>query len=121
MASDLCPLDPFQLESLALPRPAEGYAVQFLGQDRLLDRETGTFLPIRAPALSALFPDFSAALDAALSWQKREGLPLEEPLFAIVPARFDPVFILICIRNGINDPIPGGDGANEVWMGFEVA
>ncbi|MCL2022225.1 MAG: hypothetical protein FWG81_09135 [Betaproteobacteria bacterium] len=90
--SDSLPVDPFRLEALPLPRPADGYAVQFLGRDHLLDRKSMTFLPIRDPALSALFPDFSAALDAALSWQKQQGFSLEELLFAIVPAAFDQVF-----------------------------
>jgi len=98
---DTLPLDPFRLESLPLPRPADGYAVQFLGRDQLLDRKSENFLSIRDPELSALFPDFASALAAALLWQKQQGLSLEELPFAIVPAAFDPVFMRHVLIYGV--------------------
>jgi hypothetical protein len=99
--SHALPIDPFRLETLPLPRPAEGYAVQFLGRDHLLDRKTLTFLPVRDPNLSALFPDFSAACEAALRWQKQQEISPEEPVFAIVPAAFDPVFLRHILIYGV--------------------
>jgi hypothetical protein len=79
--------DPFCLEQLPLPRPAEGYAVQYLGCDQLLDRCTGQFLPIRQPELRALYPSFSSAFAAARTW--RDAHPDAAPELAIVPAAFD--------------------------------
>ncbi|MDR3323594.1 MAG: hypothetical protein LBS89_05250 [Zoogloeaceae bacterium] len=80
--------DPFRLEDLPLPRPAEGYAVQYLGRDWLLDRTTAAFLPIRTPRLQGLFPSFEAARQAALAWGRAQS---GTPPLAIVPAAFDPV------------------------------
>ena len=79
--------DPFCLEDLPLPRPAAGYAVQYLGCDRLLDRRTHDFLPVRHPDLRALHPSFSSAFAAARAW--REAHPDSAPELAIVPAAFD--------------------------------
>jgi hypothetical protein len=79
--------DPFRLEDLPLPRPAQGYAVQRLGSDQLLDRLTHDFLPVRHPALQALFPGFSPAAAAARAW--REAHPETAPELAVVPAAFD--------------------------------
>jgi hypothetical protein len=81
--------DPFRLEDLPLPRPAEGYAVQYLGRDQLLDRRRAVFLPIRHPALRALHASFAAARQAALAWLREARTPA--PPLAIVPAAFDPV------------------------------
>ncbi|MDR1350174.1 MAG: hypothetical protein LBJ59_05240 [Zoogloeaceae bacterium] len=81
--------DPFCLEDLPLPRPAEGYAVQRLGCDQALDQRTHDFLSVRHPDLRALYPSFSAASTAAQAW--REAHPEATPELAIVPAAFDAV------------------------------
>lgn len=83
--------DPFTLEALPLPRPPAGYAVQLLDTDRLLDRLTGEFLPVRSSALQALFSSFSAAHAAAADWLERHGIRPEEHHLAIVPAGYDPL------------------------------
>lgn len=83
--------DPYTLESLSLPRPAEGYAIQYLGRDHLLDQNTGRFLAIRNPALKGIYLSFAMAHEAATAWiHKNGGNPGEHPL-AIVPVAFDPV------------------------------
>lgn len=81
--------DRFQLDRLPLPRQAAGYAVQRLDTDTLLDRASGTFLPVRAAALDALFPDFDAAHAAASAWVMRHCPPPADHRLAIVPATFD--------------------------------
>lgn len=83
--------DPYTLESLSLPRPAEGYAVQYLGRDQLLDQDTGKFLAIRNPALKGIFPSFATAHEAAMAWIDQNGGKPEEHPLAIVPVAFDPV------------------------------
>lgn len=83
--------DPFRLEDLALPRPADGYGVQYLGRDQLLDQLTGQFLPIRNPTLRGLFPSFEAAREAARTWRSRQSGSEAAPPLAIIPAAFDPV------------------------------
>ena len=83
--------DPFRLDDLPLPRPAAGYAVQMLGSDRLLDRRSGDFLPVRAPGLAALFDTFAAARQAAAAWVDRNCRRADEHRLAIVPASFDGV------------------------------
>ncbi|GHT92858.1 hypothetical protein AGMMS49545_11100 [Betaproteobacteria bacterium] len=82
--------DPFQLEALPLPRPADGYAVQYLGRDQLLDKQQAIFLPIRHPALRALHESFAAARQAALDWLHTQNVT-SLPALAIVPAAFDKV------------------------------
>ena len=83
--------DRFELDGLPLPRAAAGYAVQMLDTDKLLDRASGNFLPVRAPQLKGLFSTFDDAHDAACRWVDAHCLTLEEHRLAIVPARFDPV------------------------------
>lgn len=91
--SDALPLpadafgDPFVIERLPLPRPANGYAVQWLDSDRLLDIASGEFLPVRDPRLQGLHPSFASAFNAARDWQDRHA-PSAAPL-AIVPAAYD--------------------------------
>lgn len=82
--------DTFRLEELPLPRPADGYAVQYLGRDQLLDKQRGVFLPIRHPALRALHERFAAARQAALDWLRTQNATTPPPL-AIVPAAFDSI------------------------------
>jgi len=81
--------DPFLIERLPLPRPAAGYAVQMLGSDRLLDRRSGDFQPVRSPALAALFDSFAAAHAAAGRWLDEHGGNPAEHRLSIVPAAFD--------------------------------
>ena len=81
--------DRFTLDTLPLPRPAQGYAVQTLGSDLLLDRNSGQFLPVRAPSLDALFETFDAARAAAQAWLERHGISFAEHRLAIVPAAYD--------------------------------
>ncbi len=84
--------DPFRLEDLPLPRPADGYAVQYLGRDQLLDQISGQFQPVRNPGAKALFPSFEAARTAARSWLKARLEQGQAPApLAIVPAAYDPV------------------------------
>lgn len=83
--------DPFNIAHLPLRRPAEGYAVQMLDTDRLLDRNSGDFLPVRSPALQALFPDFASAHDAAGNWVRHHCPAADTHRLAIVPASFDPI------------------------------
>lgn len=80
--------DPFDLAALPLPRAADGYGVQILGTDTLLDRRSGSFLPVRDAALDGLYPSFAAAFAAAKAWVKANPGESEPPL-AIVPASFD--------------------------------
>lgn len=83
--------DPFTLDTLPLPRPAAGYAVQMLGSDRLLDRRSGDFLPVRSPDLAGLFDSFAAARQAAETWVDRHCPTPTEHRLSIVPAAFDDV------------------------------
>jgi hypothetical protein len=79
--------DPFCLTDLSLPRPAEGYGVQHLGRDWLLDRDAGEFRAIRDPELRGLFADFASAAAAAHAWLAHQpAAPL-----AIVPVAWDAV------------------------------
>lgn len=83
--------DPFELSALPLPRPADGYAVQKLDHDQLLDRHSRRFLPVRDTALDALFATFGEAHAAAAEWlHAQDAAPEEHPL-SIVPAAFDRV------------------------------
>ncbi len=82
--------DPFDIHALPLPRPADGYAVQMLDTDTLLDQHSGSFLPVRSPALKALFETFDCAREAAASWVRANCQPLDEHYLCIVPASFDP-------------------------------
>jgi len=81
--------DRFALDTLPLPRRADGYAVQTLGSDLLLDRNSGEFLPVRSPSLHALFDTFDAARAAAQIWLERHGVSPAEHRLAIVPSAFD--------------------------------
>lgn len=81
--------DRFNLEDLPLPRPGTGYAVQILDTDTLLDRASGNFLPVRAPALHALFDSFDAAYAAARAWLRQRHAGTDLPPLAIVPAHYD--------------------------------
>ncbi len=81
--------DRFALDRLSLPRPGSGYAVQQLDTDTLLDRCRGDFLPVRDPALKALFDTFDAAHAAASEWIRSKGISPGEHHLAIVPAFFD--------------------------------
>jgi hypothetical protein len=83
--------DRFALDDLPLPRRASGYAVQLLNTDQLLDRATGTLMPVRSTALKGLFDSFEAADAAARSWVEKHCPNPEEHGLAIVPADFDPV------------------------------
>jgi len=83
--------DPFDLHALPLRRPAQGYAVQMLDTDTLLDRHGGNFLAVRAGALDALFPDFASAHTAAATWARQHCRQPDDHRLAIVPASFDPV------------------------------
>lgn len=81
--------DRFALDTLPLPRRADGYAVQTLGSDLLLDRISGEFLPVRSPSLHALFDTFDAAREAAQAWLEGHGVSPAEHRLAIVPSAFD--------------------------------
>ncbi|MDR2164417.1 MAG: hypothetical protein LBO79_02050 [Zoogloeaceae bacterium] len=95
--------DVFRLEDLSLPRPADGYAVQRLGHDEILDRATGVFLPVRHPRLEGLFACFARARAAAEAWQARQEPTVRDAL-AIVPAAFDPVFMRHVLIHGVLMP-----------------
>jgi hypothetical protein len=81
--------DRFDLAALPLPRPPAGYAVQMLDTDRLLDRCSGSFLPVRSSGLSPLFDNFDEAHAAALAWVEQHCAPPEDHRLAIVPLGFD--------------------------------
>jgi hypothetical protein len=110
--SPFFPGDPFRLEDLPLPRPAEGYAVQYLGRDWLLDGSSAAFLPIRHPRLRGLYSSFEAARQAALTWLKSQKTA---PPLAIVPAAFDPVSERHILIYGVLQPqLKAEDEA--VWL-----
>jgi hypothetical protein len=77
------PLSPCRI---APPRPPHGYAVQMLDTDKLLDRASGNFLPVRAPSSKGYVSTFDDAHDAACRWVEAHCLTLEEHRLAIVPA-----------------------------------
>lgn len=81
--------DRFNLEDLPLARPSAGYAVQMLDTDTLLDRISGTFLPVRSPTLDGLFATFDEAYAAARLWVEGSCPTPDEHRLAIVPAGFD--------------------------------
>lgn len=81
--------DRFALEDLPLPRAGTGYAVQLLDTDTLLDRRTGSFLPVRDTALSGLFEGFDDAYAAARAWLRERNATTEQYALAIVPAHYD--------------------------------
>lgn len=81
--------DRYDLAALPLPRPARGYGVQMLDTDRLLDRQTGVFLPVRAAALDGLFASFDEAHAAACCWVEAHCPTPEAHDLAIVPASYD--------------------------------
>ncbi|PKO38760.1 MAG: hypothetical protein CVU31_18450 [Betaproteobacteria bacterium HGW-Betaproteobacteria-4] len=81
--------DRFALDTLPLARGAAGYAVQMLDTDKLLDRLTGTFLPVRSEQLDGLFDSFDDAYAGASAWVEMHCPPPEDHRLAIVPASFD--------------------------------
>ena len=81
--------DSFDITQLPLARPPAGYAVQMLDTDKLLDRQTKIFLPVRSPALEGLFATFDEAYAAACDWVERSCTDKDEHALAIVPAGFD--------------------------------
>lgn len=83
--------DRFELGALPLPRPPAGYAVQMLDTDRLLDRQSGDFLPVRSSALQALFESFDAAYSAARAWVETRATDPDQHRLAIVPAGYDAI------------------------------
>lgn len=83
--------DRFALDALRLPRGAEGYAVQMLDTDKLLDRITGAFLPVRAEQLDGLFASFDDAYVGASAWVEKHCPNPDDHRLAIVPASFDKV------------------------------
>jgi len=83
--------DRFAIEHLPLARKATGYAVQMLGTDKLIDRSTRDFLPIRSAALNGLFDSFDAAHTAARAWVDKHCPNPDDHHLAIVPATYDPV------------------------------
>lgn len=83
--------DRFVLGALPLPRRPGGYAVQMLDTDTLLDRLSGSFLPVRSSALDGLFESFDAAFAAARQWVEAHCATPDEHRLAIVPGGFDPV------------------------------
>lgn len=83
--------DRFTLDALYLPRGAEGYAVQMLDTDKLLDRKSGSFLPVRSEQLDGLFDSFDAAHAGACAWVEKHCPNLDDHRLAIVPASFDPI------------------------------
>lgn len=60
-----------------------------LDTDRLLDRLSGEFLPVRSPDLNALFKEFDDAHSAAADWVRRHCPSFDCHRLAIVPASFD--------------------------------
>lgn len=83
--------DRFALEALPLARAPDGYAVQMLDTDKLLDRLTGAFLPVRSEQLDGLFDSFDAAYAAAHAWVEKHCQYPDDHRLAIVPASFDHV------------------------------
>ncbi|MBU1365768.1 MAG: hypothetical protein KKE51_18275 [Gammaproteobacteria bacterium] len=83
--------DRFALDALPLARCAAGYAVQMLDTDKLLDRLTGTFLPVRSEQLDGLFDSFEAAYAAAHTWVEKYCPNPDDHRLAIVPASFDQI------------------------------
>ena len=83
--------DRFNLADLPLPRTATGYAIQRLGTDTLLDRDSGDFLAVRAASLHGLFDSFDEAHSAACRWVVSHCATPEDHGLAIVPASFDPI------------------------------
>jgi hypothetical protein len=81
--------DRFELGALPLPRPPAGYAVQMLGTDKLLDRQSGDFLPVRSTTLHPLFESFDSAYSAARQWVETHNTAPDQHRLAIVPAGYD--------------------------------
>ena len=81
--------DPFDIGRLPLPRPAVGYAVQWLDTDLLLDRRSADFLPVRSPDLTPVFRSFSEAHAAASGWLAHRQDDGKEVALAIVPVGYD--------------------------------
>lgn len=96
--------DPFLLEALPLPRPADGYGVQFLGRDELLDRQRGVFLSIRNPDLQGIFPSFEAARTAARTWWTAQPSGDSLPALAIVPVARDAILARHILIYGVLQP-----------------
>ncbi|NTV72177.1 MAG: hypothetical protein HGA71_18805 [Azonexaceae bacterium] len=81
--------DRFTLDELPLARAPAGYAVQMLDTDKLLDRLSGAFLPVRSEQLNGLFDSFDAAYAAARIWVESHCPNPDDHRLAIVPASFD--------------------------------
>jgi hypothetical protein len=94
------PGTPFQLDQLILPRQASAYAVQWLGTDRILDRNTIAFSPIREAGISHVFREFSEATIAGQEWL---NIHPETPI-AIVPVTFDDLFERWVLILGVIQP-----------------
>jgi hypothetical protein len=97
--------DRFTLDDLPLPRQATGFAVQRLDTDTLLDRSSGSFLPVRSPELQGLFGSFDEAYAAARQWAAQHCPPPADHCLAIIPASFDPtlqrhilIYGVLCTR-----------------------
>ena len=102
--------DPFVLETLPLPRPATGYAVQCLGTDLLLDAQSGLFLSMRSPELAGLFVSHKAAHAAASRWLRERKTDQAASELAIVPASYDQerkrhILILGVLKAGLDDQV----------------
>ena len=93
--------DRFALADLPLPRQPAGYAVQMLDTDTLLDRHSGTFLPVRSSALDGLFATFDDAYAAACRWVETHCAAPDEHRLAIVPAGFDNVLLRHVLIYGV--------------------
>jgi hypothetical protein len=94
------PGTPFELQQLILPRKASGYAVQWLGTDRILDRNSTKFSPIREAGISNIFSHFSEATKAGQQWLSTHP---ETPI-AIVPVTFDDLFERWVLILGVIQP-----------------
>lgn len=81
--------DPFDVARLPLPRPADGYAVQQLDTDLLLDRCSGQFRAVREPLLQGLFPTFESAHASATQFLRDRPQQSKDHHLAIVPASYD--------------------------------
>ena len=93
--------DRFALADLPLPRQPAGYAVQMLDTDTLLDRHSGTFLPVRSSGLDGLFATFDDAYSAACRWVETHCAAPDEHRLAIVPAGFDNVLLRHVLIYGV--------------------
>jgi hypothetical protein len=95
------PGDYFLLEHLILSRPAIGYAVQYLGTDRVLNDDGLELHPIRnANKDRVIFNTFEMATTAGLTFLAQHP---DSPL-SIVPIGYDPVFERLVLIQGVIQP-----------------